>query len=91
MLLLSQFIITGGLAYYFSFKSDKVLGKKARPNISDVRNHQVLENMREKYRFDVSEYQGRIRWSYVDTLEKKIPIAFCVYSATVGKIGKISI
>jgi lysozyme len=35
--------------------------------------------MKEKYRLDVSEYQGRIRWSYVDTLEK-IPIAFCVYS-----------
>jgi hypothetical protein len=29
MLLLSQFIITGGLAYYFSFKSDKVLWEES--------------------------------------------------------------
>jgi lysozyme len=43
--------------------------------------------MREKYRFDVSEYQGRIRWSYVDTLEKN-PLHFVFIRATVGKDRK---
>jgi hypothetical protein len=33
-----------GLAYYFSFKSNKVLQQEEDKRISDVRNHQVLDN-----------------------------------------------
>lgn len=77
-----------GLAYYFSFKSDKSLKDKAK-RISDVRNFQVLENHEGKsIGLDVSEYQGNIRWSYVDTLEKKYPLDYVFIRATVGKDRK---
>jgi lysozyme len=33
-----------GLAYYFSFKSNKVLHQEEDKRISDVRNLQVLDN-----------------------------------------------
>jgi lysozyme len=33
-----------GLAYYFSFKSNKVLQQEEDKRISDVRNYQVLDN-----------------------------------------------
>lgn len=80
----------GGLAYYFSFKSDKILrGESEAKRISDVRNYQVLEKHEGKsIGLDVSEYQGRIRWSYVDTLEKKYPLHFVFIRATVGKDRK---
>ena len=79
-----------GLAYYFSFKSDKVL-KEAAENkrISDVRNFQVLEKHEGKsIGLDVSEYQGKISWSYVDTLENKYPLHFVFIRATVGRDRK---
>jgi lysozyme len=37
-------IIINGLAYYFSFKSNKVLHQEEDKRISDVRNLQVLDN-----------------------------------------------
>lgn len=79
-----------GLAYYFSFKSDKVLKKEAEAKrISDVRNFQVLEKHEGKsIGLDVSEYQGRIRWTYVDTLEQKYPLDFVFIRATVGRDRK---
>ena len=79
-----------GLGYYLSFKSDKVLGdQKNAKHISDVRNFQVLEKHSSKsIGLDVSEYQGIIRWSYVDTLEKKYPLHFVFIRATVGKDRK---
>ncbi len=75
-----------GLAYYFSFKTDKVLKEKAESKrLSDIRNHQVLGNIDGKsVGIDVSEYQGEIKWSYVDTLEQQFPIDFVVIRATVG-------
>jgi lysozyme len=78
---LSQFIITGWFSvYYFSFKSDKVLREESEAkHISDVRNYQVLENMRKSISLDVSEYQGRIRWSYVDTLKKNTHCILCLF------------
>ncbi len=79
-----------GLAYYFSFKSDKILREEREAKrISDVRNYQVLEKHEGKsIGLDVSEYQGRISWSYVDTLEKKHPLHFVFIRATVGKDRK---
>lgn len=80
----------GGLGYYFSFKSDKILREESEAKrISDVRNYQVLEKHEGKsIGLDVSEYQGKIRWSYVDTLEKKYPLHFVFIRATVGKDRK---
>jgi lysozyme len=46
--------------YYFSFKSNKVLHQEEDKRISDVRNHQVLDNHAGKaIGLDVSEYQGK--------------------------------
>lgn len=75
-----------GLAYYFSFKSDKVLSDSAEEKrISDVRNFQVLEKKGAKaVGLDVSEYQGQVNWSAVDSLENKYPIDFVFVRATVG-------
>lgn len=79
-----------GLAFYFSFKSDKILREETEAKrISDIRNFQVLEKHKEKsIGLDVSEYQGNIRWSYVDTLEQKYPLHFVFIRATVGKDRK---
>ena len=75
-----------GLAYYFSFKSNHALQKEAEDKrISDVRNYQVLDNHNGKaIGLDVSEYQGKISWSEVDTLENKYPVHFVFIRATVG-------
>ena len=79
-----------GLAYYFSFKSDKIIrAEREAQRISDVRNFQILEKHEGKsIGIDVSEYQGKIRWSYVDTLEKKYPLHYVFIRATVGKDRK---
>ena len=79
-----------GLAYYFGFKSDKIIrAEREAQRISDVRNFQVLEKHEGKsIGIDVSEYQGKIRWSYVDTLEKKYPLHYVFIRATVGKDRK---
>lgn len=75
-----------GLAYYFSFKTDKVLNSKsADKRISDVRNIQVLEkNEGKTIGIDVSEYQGKIDWSAIGTLEEHYPLRFVFIRATVG-------
>lgn len=76
-----------GLAYYFSFKSDKVLTSESENNrISVIRNSQVLENHRGKViGIDVSEYQGIIQWNRVDAIEKKHPLGYVFIRATAGK------
>ncbi|RKS89676.1 lysozyme [Flavobacterium limicola] len=79
-----------GLAYYFGFKSDKISRtERDSKRISDVRNFQVLEKHEGKsIGIDVSEYQGKINWSYVDTLEKKYPLHYVFIRASVGKDRK---
>jgi lysozyme len=80
----------GGLAYYLGFKSNKINSQTAEEKrISDIRNVQVLEKSNGKsVGIDVSEYQGKISWSYVDTLEQQYPIQFVFIRATVGKDRK---
>jgi lysozyme len=75
-----------GLAYYFSFKSNLVSQNEAEDKrISDVRNFQVLDKHEGKaIGLDLSEYQGKIKWSKVDTLENKYPVNFVFIRATVG-------
>ena len=79
-----------GLSYYFGFKSDKISrANREAKRISDVRNFQVLEKHQGKsIGIDVSEYQGEISWSYVDTLENKHPLHYVFIRATVGKDRK---
>ncbi|WP_158727945.1 MULTISPECIES: glycoside hydrolase family 25 protein [unclassified Flavobacterium] len=80
----------GGLAYYLGFKSNKTNSQTAEgKRISDIRNVQVLEkNNGKSVGIDVSEYQGEISWSYVDTLEQQYPVQFVFVRATVGKDRK---
>ena len=75
-----------GLAYYFSFKSDKILTNESdNKRISDIRNSQVLENHPGKViGIDVSEYQGTIQWDLVDTLEQKHLLRYVFIRATAG-------
>lgn len=75
-----------GLAYYFGFKTDKVLDKEEEDKrISDVRNYQVLEKQEGKsIGLDVSEYQEKINWDEVETIEDSYPVDFVFIRATVG-------
>ena len=53
--------------------------------ISDVRNFQVLENHKGKaIGFDVSEFQGKIDWTLVKTIEDTYPLEFVFIRATAG-------
>ncbi|WP_281322639.1 glycoside hydrolase family 25 protein [Flavobacterium aestivum] len=71
-----------GLANYLGFKSHY---NSHTDVFSEARNLRVLEKNEGKIvGLDVSEYQGKIRWSYVDTLEKKYPLHYVFIRATVG-------
>lgn len=86
-LMTASYHYRNGLAYYFSFKSDKILRENAaKKRLSDVRNVQLLSRHEGKViGFDISEYQGTINWAKVDTLEQKFPLEFVFIRATVGK------
>jgi lysozyme len=79
-----------GLAYYLGFKNNKMSEKEVEDKrLSDIRNFQVLAKHEGKsIGLDVSEYQGKISWSYVDTLEQKYPLDFVFIRATVGRDRK---
>ncbi|PXY42031.1 glycoside hydrolase [Flavobacterium cheongpyeongense] len=79
-----------GLAYYLGFKTNKLSEKEIEDKrLSDIRNFQVLVKHEGKsIGLDVSEYQGKISWSYVDTLEQKYPLDFVFIRATVGRDRK---
>ena len=69
-------------AYYLGFKSDKLSKTDV---FSEARNLRVLEKHEGKtVGIDVSEYQGKISWSYVDTLENQYPLHFVFIRATAG-------
>ena len=69
-------------AYYLGFKSDKLSKTDV---FSEARNLRVLEKHEGKtVGIDVSEYQGKISWSYVDTIEKKNKKHFGCIRATAG-------
>jgi lysozyme len=75
-----------GLAYYFGFKSVKILENAETKRFSDVRNYQVLSKYDDKVvGFDVSEYQGKINWNEVRVVENTFPLCFVFIRATAGK------
>ncbi|HLA56227.1 MAG TPA: GH25 family lysozyme [Flavobacterium sp.] len=68
------------LAYYFSFKSDKIAEAEA------VRNSRILDAHKDNViGFDVSEYQGKINWEQTDSIEGLYPLEFVFIRATYGK------
>ncbi|PZX92433.1 glycoside hydrolase family 25 protein [Flavobacterium aquariorum] len=72
-----------GIINYLGFKSHYNSGTNV---FSEARNLKVLEkNEGKTVGLDVSEYQGKIRWSYVDTIEEKYPLRYVFIRATVGK------
>ncbi|NUY80913.1 glycoside hydrolase family 25 protein [Flavobacterium sp. MAH-1] len=74
-----------GLAYYFSFKTDKKISAEEQKLI-DVRNVEVLTRHHgNAIGFDVSEYQGEIDWTKVDSVESLYPIDFVFIRSTAGK------
>ena len=75
-----------GLAYYFSFKTDKVLREEEDKKLADVRIYQVLKKHdTQVYGFDVSEYQGKIDWEKANSIEETFPLDFVFIRATAGK------
>lgn len=75
-----------GFLYYLGFKSYKLKYEAAEAKrISDVRNYQVLENHQGKaIGLDVSEFQGKIDWTLVETIEENHPLEFVFIRATAG-------
>ena len=75
-----------GLRYYLGFKSYKLKYEAAEAKrLSDVRNYQVLEKHQGKaIGLDVSEFQGRIDWTLVETIESSYPLEFVFIRATAG-------
>ena len=75
-----------GLLYYLGFKSYKLRFEQAEAKrISDIRNYQVLQkNQGKAIGLDVSEFQGKIDWALVETMETHYPIEFVFIRATAG-------
>lgn len=75
-----------GLAYYFSFKTDKILREEEDKRLADIRIYQVLRKHSDQvYGFDVSEYQGKIDWKKANSIEDTFPLKFVFIRATAGK------
>jgi lysozyme len=77
-----------GLLYYLGFKSYKLRFEQAEAKrISDIRNYQVLQkNQGKAIGLDVSEFQGKIDWALVETMETHYPIEFVFIRATAGNV-----
>lgn len=74
------------LAYYFSFRSRHALKEAESSKVEEARIFQVLKRHHPKVvGFDVSEYQGKIQWEEVKTVEDTFKLAFVLIRATAGK------
>lgn len=68
--------------YYFQFGSHK---KLETDKIAQARIYQVLKKHEDRtFGFDVSQFQGRIRWEEIDSIEGKFPLKFVLIRATAG-------
>jgi len=71
------------LAYYFSFKTDKLNDEE---KLHVIRNYQVMYGHQDKViGFDVSQYQGKIDWEMTDSIDKAFPLDYVFIRATAGK------
>lgn len=74
------------LAYYFSFRSRHTLKEAESTKVEEARIFQVLKRHHPKVvGFDVSEYQGKIKWEEVKTVEDTFALDFVFIRATAGK------
>ena len=70
------------ILYYFSFKSDKVYKED---KLAQARIFQVLKKHHDRVvGFDVSQFQGEINWSKIDSVEHLAPLQFVFIRATAG-------
>ena len=70
------------ILYYFSFKTHK---KQKTDKVAQARIFQILEKYSDKVMgIDVSQFQGKIDWKLVDSVESKFPIKYVLIRATAG-------
>jgi lysozyme len=76
-----------GLAYYFNLVTVQLKSKSGSDkHVSDVRNYQVLHKYEDKVvGFDVSQFQGKIKWDLVEHVDKSFPLGFVFIRATAGR------
>jgi lysozyme len=74
------------ILYYFSFKSEKSLKDD---KVSQARIYQILKAHKDlTFGFDVSQFQGKINWNEVDSVDHKFPLQFVFIRATAGNNKK---
>lgn len=76
-----------GLLYYLGFTTDKATNELSEEErkIEDIRIFEVLSRHDTKLvGFDVSEYQGKIEWDKINTIEEEFPLHFVFIRATAG-------
>lgn len=85
-LALATYHYRDALAFYFSFRSRHELKEAESTKIEEARIFQVLKRHHPKVvGFDVSEYQGKINWEEVKTVEDTFKLGFVLIRATAGK------
>lgn len=80
--LTTVFHYRNAILYYFSFKSDKVYKEN---KIAQARIFQVLKKHQDRVvGFDISQFQGKINWAAIDSIEHLVPLQFVFIRATAG-------
>ncbi|MFD2890986.1 glycoside hydrolase family 25 protein [Flavobacterium chuncheonense] len=77
-----------GFLYYLGFKTNKNIDdlSPSERKIADIRIYEVLQKHADKvYGFDVSEYQGAIKWDELGKVEDTFALSFVFVRATAGK------
>lgn len=70
------------ILYYFSFKTDKIYKED---KVAQARIFQVLKKHNDRViGFDVSQFQGKINWKEIDSVESLFPLQFVFIRATAG-------
>jgi lysozyme len=72
------------IAYYLSFKSDKIIVETRIVSLQKVFD----THSKKAFGIDISEYQDRINWDILSDLEGGYPIEFIFIRATAGKNRK---
>lgn len=74
-----------GLSFYFKQQFEDKINNDEDSRVSDIRNFKVLNKYKDKVvGFDVSQFQGKINWSLIDSVEHTYPLKFVFIRATAG-------
>lgn len=85
-IVLTTYHYRDALAYYFSFRSKHQTENNNATKVEEARIFQVLKRHEMKvFGFDVSEYQGKIKWEEIKTIEDTFQLKFVFIRATAGK------